>query len=110
MAALVTNNMTVAGTKPTFASAAASDTAEVGAGRFAVYRNASGAPVTVTLLLDHLTLSSGDTYPDKAYTVAATTGEAWIPLLPEYAEGSTGRVTITTSAQTSVTVAVVRVW
>jgi hypothetical protein len=109
MAALVTNNMTVAGTKPTFASAAASDTAECGPGMFAVYRNGSGSPVTVTVLLDHLTLSSGDVYPDKEYSVAATTGEAWIPLLGEYVEAA-GRVTLTTSAQTSVTVAVVRCW
>ncbi|MFD8117092.1 hypothetical protein [Streptomyces microflavus] len=110
MAALTTQNIVNAGTAPTFGAAAASDTAEIGSGRntFVVYKNGSGASVDVTIT------APGDTEygvgnPEKVVAVAAGS-EAWIPLRKAYdpADG-TGRATITTSAQASVTVAVVRV-
>ncbi|MGW6257622.1 hypothetical protein [Streptomyces sp. NPDC055085] len=113
MAALTTRFLVDAGTKPTFGAAAASDTAEVGNGAntFAVYKNTSGSPVTVTVVVPGST-SYGQANPDPAVTLAATTGELWIPLRQAYkddAVAGNGRCTITTSAQTNVTVAIVQV-
>lgn len=111
MAALTTQHVVDAGTKPTFASAAASDTVEIGNGinTFAVYKNTSGSPVTVTVVVPGNT-TYGQPNPDPALTLPATTGELWIPMRKAYDPGDgSGRATITTSAQTSVTVAVVQV-
>lgn len=95
---------------PSFVAAAASDTfATPGdAGRqFVVYRNTNAATRTITVVVAG-TNAYGAANPDPAYTLGATTGELWIPISP--AEGDTsGVVTITTSAQTNVTVAYVRV-
>lgn len=109
MAALTAQSLVDAGTKPTFAPVAASDTAPIGNGKntFAVYRNASGSSVNVTVVVPGNT-AYGSANPDPVIAVAQTTGEAWIPLRKEYDDGS-GTVTITTSAQTSVTVAIVKV-
>ena len=109
MAVIATQSVTTTGTAPTFAAAAASDTARVGPHIVLIVRNASGSPVTVTLAYPG-TLPSGDAVPDKAYTVPATTGERWIPLLKEYGDPTiSGQVAITYSATTSVTRAVVSV-
>lgn len=94
-----TQAITVAGTAPTFNAATASDTFNPGG--FAVYKNGSGAPITVTVVIPG-NLASGDAYPDKAYVVAAG-GEAWIPLLSGYQDSSTGLITITASGVTSLT-------
>lgn len=110
MAALSTNSLVFAGTAPAFVQAAASDTAEVGNGRntFVVYRNTNASPRTVTI-----TLPTGNTPYTEAtpatvtFALAATTGERWIPLHPDYA-GSDGRVTLALSDTTNVSVAVVR--
>lgn len=107
MAALTTQSIVDAGTKPTFAAAAASDTAAIDSRTFVVYKNTSGSPVTVTVVVPGNT-EYGQPYPDPALVLAATTGELWIPLHKIYDDG-TGRATITTSAQTNVTVAVVRI-
>jgi hypothetical protein len=113
MAALTTQNIVAAGTAPTMGAAAASDTAEVGNGvnTFARYRNTSANSTTVTVVYPG-TLISGDAIPDKAYTLAdgsTTPTEVWIPLRKEYDAGDgTGRCTITTSQQTGITVAIVR--
>ncbi|GHG09710.1 hypothetical protein [Streptomyces hydrogenans] len=114
MAALTTQNIVAAGTAPTFGAAAATDYAEVGNGTntFAVYKNTNASTRTVTVEMDHITLSSGDAYPNKAYTLAATNGELWIPLRKEYAdnvEAGVGRaVLLVTPAVADVTVAIVR--
>lgn len=113
MAALTTQLLVDAGTAPTFGAAGASDTAEVGNGRntFYVVKNGGGSPITVTIAVPGNT-SYGQATPDPQITVPATTGEKWIPLRREYANAQVagvGRCTITTSAQTSVTVAVVQV-
>lgn len=112
MAALATQTLVNAGTAPTFGAAAASDTVQVGNGlnTFVVYKNGSGAPVNVTIAVPGNT-SYGQASPDPVIEVAAG-GERWIPLRKEYADpavAGVGRATITTSAQTSVTVAVVQV-
>jgi hypothetical protein len=111
MAALTTQNIVAAGTKPTFAAATASDTAEVGNGvnTFAVYKNTSAVACNVTVVVPG-TLITGDAYPDKVIALPITTGELWIPLRKEYDAGDgTGRATLTTSAQDAgITVAIVR--
>lgn len=109
MAALSTQNIVNAGTAPTFGAAATSDTAEVGNGTntIAVYKN-TGTQKTVTVTVPGNT-SYGQANPDPALTLAATTGELWIPLRKEYDAGDgTGRCTITVDDATAVTVAIVR--
>lgn len=114
MAALSTYVLVDAGTKPTFGAAAASDTAEYGNGKntFAVYKNTDTNAKTVTI-----TVYGNNTYgqanPDPALTLAANTGELWIPLRKEYDNGAgTGRCDLAvtgTGGVTGVTVAVVQV-
>lgn len=108
MAALPVRRLVDAGTRPTLVAVAASDTAVIGDGvkNFAVYKNASGSDVTVTVLGKGKTEYGGD-YPNNAITVAAG-AEVWIPLRRDYTDGS-GSAVITTSAQASVTAAVVTV-
>lgn len=113
MAALTTQSIVYAGTAPTFGAAAASDTADVGTGgnTVAIYRNTNAAARTITVTLP----STGTPYTEATtstvtYALAdgsVTATEAWIPLHKDYA-GADNRATITTSAQTGVTVAVVR--
>lgn len=116
MAALTTQNIVLAGTAPTLgavAAAAAGDTAEVGDGTntFLYLENTNGSTRTVVVKMDHVTLQSGDTHPDKSYTLGATTGRLWIPLRKSYAndaQNGVGRCKFTVSADTGVTAAVVR--
>lgn len=106
MALISSFSPSIAGTAPTYGNAASGDTAEVGAGLWLVVRNDDAASKTVTIATPGL-LTTGDPYPDKAYTVAAG-GEAWIPLIADYRDPSDGLAHITWSATTSVTRAVVR--
>jgi hypothetical protein len=108
MALIPTHVLGIAGTPPTFAAAAANDTAKVGDHMYLEVKNASGSPVNVTLAYPG-TLPSGDAIPDKVYAVPATTGERRIPLLKEYGDPTIGgQVAISYSATTSVTRAVVK--
>lgn len=107
MALISTQVVALDGTAPTFAAAAAGDTARTGAGLTLIVKNASGSPVTVTLTTPG-NLATGDAVPDKVYSVAATTGERWIPLLEAYADPVTGQAAIAYSATASVTRAVVK--
>lgn len=95
------------GTAPTFAAAAAGDTAEAGPTDFLVVKNGSGASINVTIVTPG-TLPSGDAYPDKVYAVAAA-GERWIPLISDFKDSSIGgQATVNYSATASVTRAAVR--
>jgi hypothetical protein len=110
MAALATQLIVDAGTAPTFAAANTSDTAEVGSGHdtFVVYKNTNAATRTVTITAPGTT-DYGQPFPDPVLTLGATTGELWIPMRKGYdASDGTGRATLTLSATTNVTVAVVR--
>lgn len=110
MAALTTQNIVNAGTAPTFVAASTSDTAEVGNGTntFAVYKNTDASTEVITVVVPG-TNSYGQANPDPALTIAATTGELWIPLRKEYdAADGTGRCTITMASATGITVAIVR--
>lgn len=113
MAALTTQFIVDAGTKPTLVAASASDTAEVGNGHntFLVYKNTNAATATVTVVVPGNT-SYGQANPDPSFTVAALTGENWIPLRKEFDAGDgSGRVTVTaTGTITNLTVAVVQTW
>ncbi|PRH79403.1 hypothetical protein C6N75_09985 [Streptomyces solincola] len=113
MAALSTHNIVNAGTKPTFVAAAASDTAEIGSGHntFVVYRNTDSNAKTVTVTVPGQT-EYGQAYTYAGLTLAATTGELWIPMRKAFdpADGSS-RATLNvagTGGVTGVTVAVVR--
>jgi hypothetical protein len=90
----------------TYGAAGASDTAVGGQGRFLAYRNASGAPITVTIATPELV--EGDLAVAER-TVSVTNGtDRHIPLPRRYNDGTTGLATITTSSQTSLTVALVQ--
>ncbi len=90
----------LAGTPPTFAAPATSETAQVGS--TLIVKNASAGAITVTLVTPG-TLPTGDAYPDRAYTVGVG-AEAWIPVLSEY-RNTAGVAAVTFSAVTSVTAA-----
>lgn len=91
----------LAGTPPTFTAPVASDTVQIGS--TLIVKNASAGAITVTMVTPG-NLPTGDAYPDKAYTVAATNGEAWIPVLSEY-RNTAGVAAVTFSAVASVTAA-----
>ncbi|MFJ9848574.1 hypothetical protein [Streptomyces sp. NPDC101150] len=95
---------------PSFTAASASDTFQ-GPGTegqyFVVYRNTNAATRTITVVVPGNN-NYGQANPDPQYTLAATTGELWIPIHPIW-QDSTGVVTITTSAQTNVTVAYMKI-
>lgn len=112
MAALTTQNIVNAGTKPTFVAAAASDTADIGSGldTFVVYRNTDAASKTVTVTVPGTTSYGVANPANGPLTLSASTGELWIPMRKAYDPGDgLGRATLTLSNVTNVTVAVVRV-
>lgn len=108
MAEIPVFTISVAGGKPTLTAAASGDTAKVGPHYFLLVRNTDGSPKTVTIVYPG-NLPSGDPIPDKQYTVAATTGEEWIPLLDVYADPVTGQAAVNYSALTGVTRQVVKI-
>lgn len=106
MALIPEHNISVEGLPPSFLPAASGDTAKVGEGRKLEVRNA-GSEMTVTIAVPG-NLETGVAYPDKVYTVPATTGEKRIPLLKIYADPTDGLAHISYSSTTSVTRAAVR--
>lgn len=109
MAVLVTQQLTDAGTKPTFVTATASDKGEYGNGtdNVLVVRNVTGGALTVTIAPVGNT-EYGTLLPAKVVgPITATTGEAWIPLRKAYDNGD-GNGTFTVTGATGASVAVVR--
>jgi hypothetical protein len=107
MATLTTQSISRAGLAPAYVTpAGGGDACEVGDDIFLHVKNASGSSVTVTLAIP----SSASTYSNVIYTntavsVPATTGDRMIgPISALYKDPTTGLCTITTSAQTSVTI------
>jgi hypothetical protein len=101
------------GAGPTFSAATASDTAAPGPNIWAEYRSVHSAATTLTVVTPGND-PFGQAYPDKTYTLAAGGGagnivpsEIRIPLIKEMQDPTTGVVTITTSQQTAVTMAIV---
>ena len=107
MALLSTQTIVNAGTAPTFSTPTTSDTVTYSTGLFVVYKNTNAATRTVTIVVPGNTLYD-DAITDHALTLAATTGELWIPIRSIARDTTTGLVTVTLSATTNVTVAVVR--
>lgn len=111
MADLVTKYMSDSGAVPTLdALAATSNTAEIGSGTntFLVLRNTNASPRTVTVVVPGNT-AYGQAWPDIVMTLAATTGELWIPLRKQYADPNVpGRATFTVDVTAGVSAAVVR--
>lgn len=94
MAAIAVSTLsTTTGAKPSLtdlSAAGTSHTAAIGGGkRFLVVENVNAATRTVTIVVPGTT-AYGQPNPDVAYTVAATTGVLWIPLLKEYDSGTAG--------------------
>lgn len=108
MAALTTNTVVVAGTAPTFETAASGgDTAEVGVGLFLVARNGHSSEDRTVTIAGQGTTVYGEDNPDTAVTIQEEE-EAWIPLHPAYNSGDgTAAITYSDSAA-DVTVAVVK--
>lgn len=75
-------------------------------GVFLILRNGSGSPTTATI-----TVPGNERYgtakPAKAVTVAAAT-DVPIPLLSDYVDPTDGRVLVTCSPTTTITVAILR--
>lgn len=108
MAVLTLNPITMVGTKPTFVPCnAGGDQAATGFGYVLIFKNTSGAPITVTIAVPG-TLPNGVAYPDTPYVVAATTGEAWVPVPDLYQDPTTFNAMITYTGVTNLTVALVR--
>jgi hypothetical protein len=95
------------GGAPTLEAAASGDTAVCGPGYFLVARNTNGASRDLTIAVPGNT-SYGQANPDVVYTLDATTGEEWIPLLDAYRDPTDQRAHISYSATAGVTVGVVK--
>lgn len=101
------------GTPPTFDPVTASDSMPFSPESTLIVRNASAAPVDITLVTPG-NLGTGDEYPDKVVTCDAGTGttnevptEVWIPIAKDYVDPQTGQITVEYSAQTDVSAALV---
>jgi hypothetical protein len=110
VATLAVQKIVDAGTNVTYAAPTASDRADVGSGHdtFLHYKNTSGSPVTVTVTGTVGNTSYGVAWPNNVLTLAATTGELLIPLRQAHDQGDGLGALVTTSAQSGVTVALVR--
>lgn len=113
MAAISTQALDTQTGALTFTAASASDTCEgpTTAGKmFAVFKGGAGSD-TVAITMSQTT-QYGETLPAPGapnYTLgAAQTTTLFIPLYPEFVNPATGLITITHSASTSVTCAIVR--
>lgn len=107
MALLTRQQVGVTGTTPTYGAVAASDTVEPDDRAFLIVKNGSGSPITTTVVVPGSTF--GQANPDIPVTVPAG-GERWIgPFTANLVDSTTGLITVTHSAQTSVTCALVRV-
>lgn len=106
MAALDTEQVTSSGLEATAnAATAAGDT--VRPGSILRVNNGGESPVTVTLAMANPASVDGNAVADKEITVP--NGEArYIYVSDYYRDKSTGRATVTYSADTSVTVEVIR--
>lgn len=95
----------VNGSAPVFAAPTASDTVPIGS--VLIVKNGSASAVTVTVVTPG-NLATGDAFPDKTFSVAAS-GEAWIRVnLAAYRDTTDSAVArVTFSAVASVTAAAV---
>lgn len=108
MALLAHQQVQITGPAISLASAAGGGDTVVPDDRLFLWvKNASGAPITVTVVVPGTYF--GQALPDVAVSVPATTGERLIgPLDRRLADPSTGLINITYSGVTSLTVAAVK--
>lgn len=105
MALLTPQAISSAGVTPTFTAAAGGgDTAAPLANQFLRIKNGSGAPINLTLI-DPGTSPLGQANPDPVIAIPATTGDVLVRLPPGIADPSSGLISWTYSAVTTVTVA-----
>lgn len=97
----------ITGTALTMTAVTASDTVAPDDRSVWLVNNGSGSPVTVTVVVPGTVY--GQARPDVAVSVAAGALAPIGPLVADLADPATGLITITHSAQTSITAAVVRV-
>jgi len=108
MALLTPQQIAITGPAVTLAAASASDTIRPDGRVYLWYKNTNGATRDIVVVVPGTTY--GQARPDITVTIAATTGEKLIGPLPrDLADPTTGLITVTTSAQTGLTVAAVRV-
>lgn len=107
MALLTAQPVVITGTAPTYAAVNSTDTVQYrGQEQFLIVKNASGAPINVTLVVPGT--KYGQAVADVVVAVPATTGERWIgPFQADMADGD-GIITINYSATTTVTAALVQ--
>lgn len=105
MATLTKQVITVTGTAPTYAAAAAGSKVQCGERNFLHVKNTAGSSMTVTVTATAKV--RGQAVADLVVTVPATTGDMMIgPITADLFAGlSDGLATITYSSTTSVTVA-----
>ena len=108
MALLSYQQIGITGPAITPVTPAASDTIAPDERGFLLYENTNAATRDITVVVPGTLY--GQARPDIVRTIAATTGRALIgPLVADLADPTTGLITITTSAQTGVTVAACRI-
>jgi hypothetical protein len=109
MALLATQQIQITGPAITLTAAAGGgDTVSPSDRTFLWVKNASGSPITVTVVVPGVYF--GQNLPDSGVSVPATTGERMIgPLDQRLADPTTQVVGITYSGVTSLTVAAVRI-
>ena len=108
MALLTAQQVAITGTSVTFSAAGASDTVAPDDRAYWHVKNTNAATRTATVVVPGTLF--GQALADVAVTVAATTGDVLIgPLVQALADPATNLITLTTSAQTNVTSAVVRI-
>lgn len=110
MASISVQQLVFSGTAPTFGTVTASDALNYGNGQntFAVYKNSSGSPVTLTIT-PFGNNSYGLQKQAVTITVPATNGQSWVPLVRAYDDGNgSNTATVTTAGFASLTVALVQ--
>lgn len=110
MAALTTQAINRAGLTPSFASATGGgDTFTPDSDTYLRIKNASGAPITVTVVTPR-TDAVGNAVADNTITVPATTGDVIAGPWPAeiYADPATAVASITYSGVTSLTIAAIK--
>lgn len=107
MALLSPQSMAITGTTVTLGAVSASDTIAPGDRVFLVVSNASGGGLTATVVVPGTT--HGQANPDVAVSISNGATKYIGPLVPVLADPATGLITVTFSATSSVTAAVVSI-
>lgn len=108
MALLTPQQIGITGPAITPVAAGASDTVKPSDRLFLFYQNTNAATRDITVIVPGT--NHGQPLADVVVTIAATNGMEFIgPITRDLADPATGLVTVTTSAQTGLTVAAVRI-